>query len=1098
VSIDPISLGIQLALTAASMAFTASRKIEGPRLEDTKFNAADYGGTLTRFWGVRWIVPKVIFGEDLREVKEENKTKGGKQTGYKYFGTWGAMIAPHPIDKVTRVKADGHLVLDLTGAGPITPFDLGDGLAGHIRAKSAAGGAGGFSSPYFRVYTGAPGQEPDERMLATVEALNGVGSCPDYRGRSWVQIEELPLEKFGNRIPQLEIEAVTSGEDSFPYESFPTLTPQPRRLWGFAFSPDFSRMVWSDGDLYEIWDVAARSPMVAGTLPNNLVLSDSLGMSANGDIIAVGERFPSGGGNQKLYRIDPDGTASAAIGDLGSVASTDDVRVVLDASGNEHWLTIPWSNVPEFYVDNVEYTMADLTGVTWTPCAWFADDEGAIWGAGGPPSPTVTTNAYFYRMIGGGDGPDFVTVSGLPSFNGLRSIAATFHSGAFVLRRHHNLYRIDPATGAVLGSRTDLTLDVYNTDKQFANLPPGASTIWLNDGTGTQAIEISLADLSTVRELDLTDWSTDDADAVIYSPIGHALITAPATEQEIAFRYLDRATGGAVTLRTVVEDVCELAEIDLATVDATALTQTIPGYSVAGGTGKDWVEPLLDTHDVDARPHGFKLQFVNRGAAPSVTLSSDDFAAPEDGAALFEHIRPGATDVPAYLMLQFADLATDQQRGSTLSGPRGKADGVKPQIIDMTTLALDVDTAQQLGMRLHRRMAFDTGGISLALPSKHITLEPAVVGTLNLRDQSVIGRLISIEMRADRRFAMEWKRDDPSVNVLSGAEGASADGNGPSTIVVPGIVKGFTLDLPLLDDLDASVSPAVYVAAAPYGSSVAFPGAVVYQQAGGSYGHELASVASSAPATWGWTTDALADADPGLWDRGNSVNVMLQVGSLTGTTEAAIDADPSRNLLLIGDEVVNFATATLEGDGSYTLTGLKRGRRGTEHATGSHAARDVVLLLDRAAPVDLGLSEVGTNLSFKVAALGRGLSSALPIDIEPFTGASLKPYSPVHLRAAKQSNGDWVLSWVRRTRVGGTWTSGTTIPLGEASEEYAVTLGDGVSSDTKTVTSTTTYTWTVAAQTTDTGGEVLAGDLAWSVAQVSDAVGAGFLAEAAA
>ena len=43
----------------------------------------------------------------------------------------------------------------------------------------------------------------------------------------------------------------------------------------------------------------------------------------------------------------------------------------------------------------------------------------------------------------------------------------------------------------------------------------------------------------------------------------------------------------------------------------------------------------------------------------------------------------------------------------------------------------------------------------------------------------------------------------------------------------------------------------------------------------------------------------------------------------------------------------------------------------------------------------------------------------------------------------------------------------------------------------------TSYAWTVAEQTADTGGEVMEGGLVWSVAQVSDAVGAGFLAAAA-
>lgn len=186
----------------------------------------------------------------------------------------------------------------------------------------------------------------------------------------------------------------------------------------------------------------------------------------------------------------------------------------------------------------------------------------------------------------------------------------------------------------------------------------------------------------------------------------------------------------------------------------------------------------------------------------------------------------------------------------------------------------------------------------------------------------------------------------------------------------------------------------------------------------------------------------------------------------------------------------------LEGDGSYTLATLKRGRRGTEWACATHGDRDVFLLLDTAEPEALGLSEVGTNLSFKAITAGR--STGFPIAMQPFTGASLKPYAPCHLEAVKESNGDWTLSWVRRTRVGGAWTSGTAIPLSEASEEYELDLSDGVDTVTKTVTSATTYTWTQAAQVSDVGAEVMAGDLEWSVSQISDAVDRGFEAAATA
>ncbi|NVD44372.1 hypothetical protein [Qipengyuania atrilutea] len=96
----------------------------------------------------------------------------------------------------------------------------------------------------------------------------------------------------------------------------------------------------------------------------------------------------------------------------------------------------------------------------------------------------------------------------------------------------------------------------------------------------------------------------------------------------------------------------------------------------------------------------------------------------------------------------------------------------------------------------------------------------------------------------------------------------------------------------------------------------------------------------------------------------------------------------------------------------------------------------------------------------------------------------------------KEDSGDWTIDAVRRTRIGGAWTGGA-IPIGEASEAYQVTLGNGTVEATVT-TPSLPYTWTVADQTTATGAEVPEGSLEYSIAQISALVGAGYEAEATA
>ena len=55
-----------------------------------------------------------------------------------------------------------------------------------------------------RVHLGAADQFPDP----LIEAKEGTDAAPAYRGLAYIVFERLPLEKFGNRIPQISVEVV--------------------------------------------------------------------------------------------------------------------------------------------------------------------------------------------------------------------------------------------------------------------------------------------------------------------------------------------------------------------------------------------------------------------------------------------------------------------------------------------------------------------------------------------------------------------------------------------------------------------------------------------------------------------------------------------------------------------------------------------------------------------------------------------------------------------------------------------------------------------------------------------------------------------------
>ncbi len=1078
-TIDPVSIAISAGLTAASMALTASQKIEGPRLDDLTVTVADYGTALNYFRGLRRFegVP-IFFAEPLKEVKRRRKTKGGKFNDYTYFGTFAVAIADHEIDGVTRIWFDKHLIYDATGAGPVTPFTIADGFN---------------ISDAIRIYLGTETQEPDPRMLATVDAAQGAGSTPAYRGVSYIFFEDIPLEKLGNRVPQISVEAVTAASPNYPWQT-EDCTVRAANLYGFTFSPDFSYMAWGNGGHYEVWDVAARSQMISTTLSNDTYGSQTVfGLSKAGELYALGQRFGGGFLDTDVFAYAADGTGGTTAVELAQRGAF--CQIVADTTGDEYCCVASYSSLTWaqwFKLPAIGTPSALDVGFIVTQ--YCADDAGNIWAVGGPYAPGGTSDVVNFFCISGLRAGAAASIA----FTGtatLPSIGAVHNgNGAFVVAHGSgsgaHLLLIDDQTLTVTSSAS-VSLTPYNSPKAFINCPVGAASIWLDNS------EYSLADLSLIRTINVLDWTaTAVGTEKIHDPVNNAIITFDSFADEVTWLYLDRVSSDGVTLQSIVEFVADKAGIDPAYYDATNLDQIITGYSWTQGSGKDILDPLLDAYDSIVRPHDFTLQFKKRGDSSGGTILTSKFVRQSD--TRYKLSVTQDTDLPRRVTFSFADVNGDQQTNSVVSQrPLDAANTVREQSLSMTTLACDAEEARGLSDRWFRRRWFERIGVDNALTMQLIALEPGDVRTLDLDGNAATYRLAKASIGADGVIACNWVRDDPSLAVLPGQDGAEMDGRAPAVITVAPISKGFVLDIPLLTDAQNSVNPLLYYGAGPYVSG-SFPGATFYEQVDGAYETEWANVLSTAGLTWGYSTDVLPDGLVSVWDRGHSVNVIVKNGTLTSTTEATCDATTTANLALLGDELIQFTTATLEMDGSYTLSGFKRGRRGTEWATAGHSIGEKFVLLDMVGTVQMGLSDVGTDLSFKAVTQGRDVASAFPIPVAPFTGASLKPYAPALVTASKDAGtGDWTIDWVRRSRIGGAWTSGTSVPLGEDSEEYEVDILDSMGAVVRTYSGLTspTVTYDETDQLAD-GADVAIGDLSVAVYQISASVDRGFAAPA--
>ena len=130
---------------------------------------------MARVFGHARISGTVIWATRFEETArtERQGGKGGpKVTTYSYYANLAIGLCEGPVAAIRRVWADGK-ELDLTGIE-------------------------------MRVYPGGEDQMPDP----LIEAKQGEGLAPAFRGTAYVVFERLPLERFGNRVPQFQIEVI--------------------------------------------------------------------------------------------------------------------------------------------------------------------------------------------------------------------------------------------------------------------------------------------------------------------------------------------------------------------------------------------------------------------------------------------------------------------------------------------------------------------------------------------------------------------------------------------------------------------------------------------------------------------------------------------------------------------------------------------------------------------------------------------------------------------------------------------------------------------------------------------------------------------------
>lgn len=274
-------------------------------------------------------------------------------------------------------------------------------------------------------------------------------------------------------------------------------------------------------------------------------------------------------------------------------------------------------------------------------------------------------------------------------------------------------------------------------------------------------------------------------------------------------------------------------------------------------------------------------------------------------------------------------------------------------------------------------------------------------------------------------------------------------------------------------------------------------GAQLFKSADGGSTYD-AVLQSITAASIGTANTVLGDFTGGnIFDYVNTVSVTLQSGGpLVSYTQLQVLNGSGAFLLGVHGrwEVCQYMTATLTATNTYTLSGLLRGRRGTEWVQGLHAAGERFVLVNAQSwhRPNPGTAQIGLARLFKGVTFRASLASATA---QSFTNSAvgLKPYAPVQLTGTRDGSNNLTINWIRRSRIGGEWRDFVNIPVGETSELYDVEIYSSGAFTTllRTFSSLTTPTasYTAAQQSAD--GYTPGNTIYMRVFQISSSVGRG-------
>ena len=998
---------------------------EGPRLTELKVLSSAYGVPIYKVYGAYRIAGNVIWSLPIAEVKHETSTSSGKGGGstetqikYSYEVTCAIAFCEGPVDEIRKIWVDSVLVWSYE------PNDMN--LAGTITSDNIVGN--------ISIYTGTSDQDINWTMQST-----NIDS-PAYRNTVYIIVEKLQLEKFGNRIPNITAEIVRDADiQGFTY-SETTAFDGTKSIVGTTDSFAYIRDTNTPGSTSELLKIDMATGETVWTQTDQILANDTADYC-----IAVTKGVP----NNSVNYIEDTNSCPSQISEPGFSPAFYAAKIIVNYGSSDtlkHTMYTRYENdvnnvrmifmfdffqpsfLVEIPVDAVSSEYPQMSGgypsfnVFWreTISGMYIVDRSnkvivrieAVWN-----THDYSGKDYLFQQV------QVMEQVVLPIEHSLNYQAGHLYEFDNILYIFTEYY-LDSNKRAI--SRLDITtFAIIDTTVIDFGKAPSLRDQYIVTNIGITCIDynrhIVLSIGDEIKIVEDTLWDSNYWGSVDYMTPGGLGISS--NTGSLSFHSIKTVSDKiTTTLEDVLIDLSVESGLTIKDFDYSAgSSQIVTGYLRNRTMScRATVQPLLDLYNYNVFEKDFKIILEKVKSNSIVIIEEKDLIH-----NTLELTKPQELDLLKTITIKFANKVSDYQIGIQRAS-RVDTKAISRLDIDYAVVLSDSEAKNFAEKLLYLNWVGSTQ-LRFETYFDYKYLNPGDIITLDIFGNLTDIRLNTIQYTSTNTILCEAVFANNNI-YSTYAEAQSTSENGGTQYTTNSPTYFDILDTSTLDN---SLLYKEIVYGCLYSKNDNWGGGYIYTNTNDVFSMSGSIITNQFVGT---STNILGSGTTYTIDYINTINITtynnVDLYSITKT-----DLTKGYNYIILGSEILQYQIATDNGNGTYTLSNLLRGRRGTEKYVDTHTSDELLYALtNNIIPIN---QSINTEERYYSNSFGLNITDNPSYIDKINTGQNLKPFKPVYIKFDNVGN-DIKIKWHRRSR----YISGylKTLPIAEQIEQYKLRI----------------------------------------------------------